>query len=58
MHQAINLQDFVNKLSFGPIIQIALWGDQDEKKMIQPMYFLVILLELAFLPIMAGKHLH
>ena len=41
MHQAIDLQDFVNKLSFGPIIQIALWGGgggggggQDEKKMI------------------------
>ena len=43
MHQAIDLQDFVNELSFGPLIHIALGGGggggggQDEKKMIQSM---------------------
>ena len=49
MHQAIDLQDFVNELSFGPLIRIALcvcvWGGggggggggQYEKKMIQSM---------------------
>ena len=26
MHQAIDLQDFVNELSFGPLIRIDLWG--------------------------------
>ena len=41
MYQAIDLQDFVNELSFRPIIQIALLGggggggSQNEKKMIQ-----------------------
>ena len=42
MRQVINLQDFLNELSFGPVIQIALWGGgggggQDEKKIIQSM---------------------
>ena len=40
MHQAIDLQDFVNELSFEPLIQISLWGGggcQDEKKIIQSM---------------------
>ena len=42
MHQAIDLQDFVNELSFGPLIQISLLGGgggggQDEKRMIQSM---------------------
>ena len=48
MHQAIDLQDFVNELSFRPLIQIALWwggggggggggGCQDKKKMIHYM---------------------
>ena len=45
MHQTIDLQDFANELSFGPLIQIALsgggggggGGGQDEKKMIQSM---------------------
>ena len=34
MHQAIDLQDFVNELSFRPLIHIALGGGggQDEKK--------------------------
>ena len=26
MHQAIDLQDLVNELSFGPLIHISLWG--------------------------------
>ena len=39
MCQTIDLQDFVNELSFGPLVQIALGGggDLDEKKMIQSM---------------------
>ena len=44
MHQTIDLQDFANELSFGPLIQIALSGGggggggvKMRKKMIQSM---------------------